>query len=120
MNPEQEMEAAAKLAAACEHEAGEHGTCVFCGALKTDLDDVWEAPMRRTRLFSHTQESLIPSTHEPLVGDLSSIDAANAYLMLMSFCAGLLLQTIGERQLRGEFESIIADARHKVGMSFKP
>ena len=52
MTPEREMEAAAALSAACEHEANAQGCCVFCGALRPDdVEQPWEPPVRRPRLL---------------------------------------------------------------------
>ncbi len=48
---QREADAAARLCAACEHEANEHGVCVFCGALKPDDPArAWEPPLRRPRM----------------------------------------------------------------------
>lgn len=44
----EEMAAAAKLSAACEHEPNDKGTCVTCGALQPDDPaQPWEPPVRR-------------------------------------------------------------------------
>lgn len=51
---EREEAAAARMSAACEHEANEHGVCVFCGALEPDTGaqlPTWEPPARRARVF---------------------------------------------------------------------
>jgi hypothetical protein len=51
---EREEAAAARMSAACEHEANRYGVCVFCGALRPDADapsQTWEPPARRSRVF---------------------------------------------------------------------
>ena len=112
---EREVAAAAKLCAACEHEANGQGTCVFCGALKPDdLTKAWEPPVRRARL-QQRPESLLPDTHEPITGDFASRDAANVFVFFMSQCVGMTWQIVGEKQLRGEFEHCIEIARQRFG-----
>lgn len=67
-----EMEAAAKLSAACEHESNPHGVCVFCGALKPDSGDQWEPPMRRPR---HAPPIYLGAAHQlwDLLDDIDSL-----------------------------------------------
>ncbi len=112
---EREVAAAAKLCAACEHEDNGYGTCAFCGALRPDDEnDNWEPPVRRARL-QQTREVLSPTAHEPITGNMTSIDAANVFVFFMSQSAGLLYQIVGEKQLRGEFESCIEMSRARFG-----
>ena len=106
---EHEAAAAAKLCAACDHEANEQGTCVFCGALRTDQGDAWEAPLRRARLHQ-SREPLLPATHQPISGDFHDVNASAVLCHLFGHIGGLLLGTIGERQTRGEFEHLVAVA----------
>jgi hypothetical protein len=111
---ELEANRAIKLCAACEHEANDKGVCVFCGALQPDDPSAsWEPPVRRPRAL--TAEPLVPSEHEPIVGDLASNDAANVYVFFMSQCVGMLWQIVGEKQLRGEFEHCLEIARQRFG-----
>jgi len=49
MDATEEEEAAAALCAACRHEPGPHGVCVYCGALKGDPGKGYEPPIRRPR-----------------------------------------------------------------------
>jgi len=53
-------------------------------------------------------------------GDLNSEGAAGALLMIMGSCAGILLQTIGEKQLRREFENLILVAYKSPNIMVKP
>lgn len=107
---EQEAAAAAKLSAACEHLANDKGVCVFCGALQPDHGSLmlWEPPIRRARLYS--SEPLLPAAHVPISGDFHDVNASAALCHLFGHIGGLLLATIGEKQLRGEFEQLCAMA----------
>jgi hypothetical protein len=94
---EREAAAAAKLCAACEHEANDQGTCVFCGALQPTEDSlqIWEPPIRRARLHQ-THEPLLPSDHQPISGDFHDVNASAALCHVFGHIGGLLLATIGE------------------------
>lgn len=51
---DRERGAAARMSAACDHEANQYGVCVFCGALRLDRGEeleTWEPPARRKRVF---------------------------------------------------------------------
>lgn len=110
MIDEPEAAAAAKLCAACEHQPSSKGVCVFCGALQPDdPTQQWEPPVRRRRHRDVEDPRVL--THTPITGDMTSIDAANVFVFLMSMCTGMALRSLGERQVRGEFESIIEQVR---------
>lgn len=54
-----------------------------------------------------------------ITGDMNTDDAAGALLVIMGTCAGILIQTIGEEQLRREFENLIATAYKTPGIKVK-
>ncbi len=54
--------------------------------------------------------SLLPTQHTPITGDFNDPNASGALCYLFAHIGGILLGTIGEKQLRGEFETLLAQA----------